>query len=114
MGQVLKKRDDILEEIIKNLIDIDEKAKNKINEIHQKEDNIEEEINIKLKTEKEKIDSQYVLKKKSLKGKYDNIYQENCNRINEEKENQIAFLRQKYNEDGENIVDRIVNSIIND
>lgn len=102
-----------MEEIIKSLIDIDEKAIDKINDIKQKEDNIEEEINSKLKTEKEKIDSQYVLKRKGLKDKYDKIYQENCERINQEKEAQIDFLRQKYNEDGERIVDKIVDSIIN-
>ena len=102
-----------LEEVIKKLIEIDEKAKNKINTIKQKEDNIEEEISAKLKAEKEKIDNQYVLKRKSLKDKFDKLYQENCDRINVEKETQIKLLRQKYNDDGENIVDKIIYSIIN-
>ena len=102
-----------LEEVIKKLIEIDEKAKNKINTIKQKEDNIEEEIGAKLKAEKEKIDGQYVLKRKSLKDKFDKIYQDNCDRINAEKEGQISLLRQKYDADGEGIVDKIVHSIIN-
>ena len=102
-----------LEEIIKKLIEFDENAKNKINSIKQKEENIEEEINSKLKTEKEKIDNQYVFKRKNLKEKYDKIYQENCARINSEKEKQINYLRQKYQEEGSSIVDKIVNSIIN-
>ena len=76
-----------LEEIIKKLIEFDEDAKNKINSVKQKEENIEEEINSKLKSEKEKIDNQYVFKRKSLKEKYDKIYQENCERINSEKDN---------------------------
>ena len=102
-----------LEEIIKKLIEFDEDAKNKINSVKQKEENIEEEINSKLKSEKEKIDNQYVFKRKSLKEKYDKIYQENCERINSEKEKQINSLRQKYQEEGSSIVDKIVNSIIN-
>lgn len=102
-----------LEEIIKKLIEFDEDAKNKINSVKQKEENIEEEINSKLKSEKEKIDNQYVFKRKSLKEKYDKIYQENCERINSEKEKQINYLRQKYQEEGSSIVDKIVNSIIN-
>ena len=85
-----------LEEIIKKLIEFDEDAKNKINSVKQKEENIEEEINSKLKSEK-----------------YDKIYQENCERINSEKEKQINSLRQKYQEEGSSIVDKIVNSIIN-
>ena len=102
-----------LEEIIKKLIEFDENAKNKINSIKQKEENIEEEINSKLKTEKEKIDNQYVFKRKNLKEKYDKLYQENCEKINSEKEKQINLLRQKYQEEGSSIVDKIVNSIIN-
>ena len=102
-----------LEEIIKKLIEFDEDAKNKVNSIKQKEENIEEEINSKLKSEKEKIDNQYAFKRKNLKEKYDKIYQENCERINSEKEKQINSLRQKYQEEGSIIVDKIVNSIIN-
>ena len=102
-----------LEEIIKKLIEFDEDAKNKVNSIKQKEENIEEEINSKLKSEKEKIDNQYAFKRKNLKEKYDKIYQENCERINSEKEKQINYLRQKYEEEGSSIVEKIVNSIIN-
>ena len=102
-----------MEEIIKSIIEIDEKAKDKINDIMQKEDNIEEEISNQLKLEKEKIDNQYVFKRKSLKERYDQIYQENCERINKEKEMQIESLKQKYRADGERIVEKIVSSIIN-
>ena len=102
-----------LEEIIKKLIEYDENAKNRITSIKKIEENIEEEINVRLKSEKEKIDNQFVFKRKSLKEKYDRIYQENCERINKEKEKQIDYLKQKYRTDGDILVNQIINNIIN-
>ena len=102
-----------LEEIIKRLIEFDEDAKNKIIGIKQKEDNWEEEINARLKAEKERIDDQFVFKKKILKEKYDMIYQENCEKIDIEKGKQIELLKQKYEAEGDSLVEQIVNRIIN-
>ena len=103
----------LLEEIIKKLIKFDEDAKNKINSIKRVEESIEEEISARLETEKEKIDNQYVFKKKNLKEKYDKIYQENCERINNEKEKQIDYLKQKHRTDEDILVNQIINNIIN-
>lgn len=102
-----------LEEIIKELIKFDEEAQNKINSINQKKENIEEEINNQLKSEKEKIDNQYVFKRKSLKEQYDKIYLENCERINRETEKQIEYLRQKQKTEGDVLINKIINNIIN-
>ncbi len=102
-----------LEEIIKKLIEFDENAKNKIISIQQKEDNIEEEISSRLKEEKEKIDNKFVFKKNNLREKYDRIYQENCERIDKEKQKQIEIIKQKFEIDGDSYVEQIVNRIIN-
>ena len=102
-----------LEEIIKKLIEFDENAKNKIISIKQKEDNIEEEISLRLKEEKEKIDNKFVFKKNNLREKYDRIYQENCERIDKEKQKQIEIIKQKFEIDGDSYVEQIVNRIIN-
>lgn len=102
-----------MEEIIKRLIEFDEDAKNKIIGIKQKEDNLEEEINARLKAEKERLDDQFVFKKKILKEKYEKIYQENCEKIDIEKGKQIELLKQKYEAEGDRLVEQIVNRIIN-
>ena len=102
-----------LEEIIKKLIEFDENAKNRIISIQQKEDNIEEEISSRLKEEKEKIDNKFVFKKNNLREKYDRIYQENCERIDKEKQKQIEIIKQKFEIDGDSYVEQIVNRIIN-
>jgi len=102
-----------LEEIIKKLIEFDENAKNKIISIQQKEDNIEEEISSRLKEEKEKIDNKFVFKKNNLREKYDRIYQENCERIDKEKQKQIEIIKQKFEIDGDSFVEQILNNIIN-
>ena len=85
-----------MEVILNKLIDLDNQAKSKILQIKQKEENIETYISETLEKEKKVIDNRFLYKRKKIQEKYDNMFKEAKNRLNEEKYKQINILREKY------------------
>lgn len=101
------------EDLINKLINLDNEAKHELKEIEEKEENIEYYINQKLTTEKAKIDNMYVFKKKNLQDSYDKKWEKEKQVLDEKKEQALSRLREKYNEEKENIITDILGEIMN-
>ena len=101
-----------MEDIINRIIELDEHAKRKIKAIKEKEENVEIYINEKLKKEKEKIDNKFSYKKRTIKEKYDSNFEQSKLRLDEYKKMEIMKLQKKYEQEKQDIVRRIVESII--
>ena len=102
-----------LEEIIKEIIQIDNSALAKIKQIKEKEENIENFISEKLKKEKEKIDSIYLFKKKAVQKKYDEMYEENILVLDKQKEDKINKLKATYSENKNHILENLIKNVLN-
>ena len=102
----------LLENIINKIIELDENAKRKIRTIKEKEENIEIYINEKLKIEKEKIDNKFLYKKRNIQEKYDLNFEQSKLKIDEYKKNQIMEWQKVYEQEKQDIMQKIVQSII--
>lgn len=101
-----------MEVILNKLIDLDNQAKSKILQIKQKEENIETYISETLEKEKKVIDNRFLYKRKKIQEKYDNMFKEAKNRLNEEKYKQINILREKYEQNKQQIIEKTLNEIV--
>ena len=102
----------ILEEIINKIINLDNKAKEKIKTIKEKEEKIESYINEQLQIEKDKIDGKFLYKKKNIQEKYDKLFEDRRQKLDQEKQNQIININQKYEQEKQKIIDQLLKSII--
>ena len=109
---IIRKRVIFLENIINKIIELDEQAKRKIKTIKEKEENIEIYINEKLKIEKEKIDNKFLYKKRKIQKKYDLNFEQSKLKIDEYKKKQITELQKIYEQEKQDIMQKIVESII--
>ena len=78
---ILKKGDDFLEELINQIVELDNHAKEKIRSIKDKEDNIETYISETLEKEKKKLDSRYVFMKKNAEERFNNKFAQEKERL---------------------------------
>lgn len=101
-----------MEVILNKIIDLDNQAKSKILQIKQKEENIETYISETLEKEKKVIDNRFLYKRKKIQEKYDNMFEEAKNRLNEEKYKQINILREKYEQNKQQIIEKTLNEIV--
>ena len=101
-----------MEVILNKIIDLDNQAKSKILQIKQKEENIETYISETLEKEKKVIDNRFLYKRKKIQEKYDNMFEEAKNRLNEEKYKQINILREKYKQNKQQIIEKTLNEIV--
>ena len=63
-----------MEELINQIVELDNHAKEKIRSIKDKEDNIETYISETLEKEKKKLDSRYVFMKKNAEERFNNKF----------------------------------------
>lgn len=101
-----------MEDVIKKIIEIDNYAKNKIKDIQKKQENIEGLIEKKLIEEKNKIDNRYAYKRKKIQEKYDQLFEIERNKLEENKQKQITKLQEVYKNDKSKILNKLINSII--
>ena len=101
-----------MEVILNKIIDLDNQAKSKILQIKQKEENIETYISETLEKEKKVIDNRFLYKRKKIQEKYDNMFEEAKNRLNEEKYKQINILREKYEQNKQQIIEKTLNESV--
>ena len=100
-----------MEEILKKIIEIDDKAKEIAFEEKEKKKTIEEYLQSEVNTAKAILDVEYKSEMKKNKEKYDRLFDEKKNeidvKINNKKVEIDNFIR--YNED--KITERIINKI---
>lgn len=101
-----------MEEIIKQIINLDRNAVLKVKNIKEKEDNIEIYVNEKLKIERQKIDNRYLYKRKKIQEKYDLLFEKNKIELNQKKEDQIKKIDEKYILEKESIVNNVLEKIL--
>ena len=110
----MKMRKDYLEmeEILNNLIEIDNECKRSLNELKEKQDNIEYLVNDELSTKKDEIKGKYKFKMDMRKNEQDMRLSKMVKNIEMEKIKKIEQIKRAYEDDKENMIKQIVNSII--
>lgn len=101
-----------MEEIFNDLIAIDEECKKTLNELKEKQENIEYLVNDELSTRKDEIKAKYKFKMDMRKNEQDMRLSETIKKIEMEKAKQIEQIKSAYENDKENAIKQIVDSII--
>lgn len=101
-----------MEEILNNLIEIDNECKRSLNELKEKQDNIEYLVNDELSTKKDEIKGKYKFKMDMRKNEQDMRLSKMVKNIEMEKIKKIEQIKRAYEDDKENMIKQIVNSII--
>jgi hypothetical protein len=102
-----------VEEIINKLIEIDNESRNKIEVAERTKENIDEMIDEKLQKEKQKIDSLYSAKIRLKQDEYKTKLENEEVRVENETNNKILNINEKYLKNKENISEMIFKKIIN-
>lgn len=102
-----------MEEIINKLIEIDNESRNKIEVAERTKENIDEMIDEKLQKEKQKIDSLYSAKIRLKQDEYKTKLENEEVRVENETNNKILNINEKYLKNKENISEMIFKKIIN-
>ena len=84
-----------MDNILGKIIELDDFAKNKIKTIKEKEENIETYIGEQIEKEKEIIDNRFLYKRKKLQEKYDEMFEKEKERLNNEKQQIIEMIIQE-------------------
>ena len=101
-----------MEELINQIVELDNHAKEKIRSIKDKEDNIETYISETLEKEKKKLDSRFVFMKKNAEERFNNKFAQEKERLDKSKTEELEKLRQKYSKQKDTILRNLVDSII--
>lgn len=101
-----------MEEILNNLIEIDNECKRSLNELKEKQENIEYLVNDELSIRKDEIKGKYKFKMDMRKNEQDMRLSKMVKNIEMEKIKKIEQIKRAYEDDKENMIKQIVNSII--
>ena len=101
-----------MEEVLNTLISIDNDCKRTLNELKEKQDNIEYLVNDEMTKRKDEINTKYKFKIDMRKSEFQIKLNENKQRIENEKMEQIGGIRSKYIEEKNDLIQKIVNEIL--
>ena len=101
-----------MEEIFGNLISIDGECKRTLEELQEKKDNIEYLVNDELSKRKDEIKTRYKFKIDMRKNEYEMKLNEQAQKIEVEKQKEIENIQNNYNQEKENIIKQMIESII--
>lgn len=100
-----------MDEILKEIIEIDKNAKNIIKEEKEKKLNIDNYIESEYRTKKSVLDLEYKEEIEKQKQKYNQMYNEERLKTEDEANKEIEKIENFYNKEKSNIINSIIASI---
>ena len=100
-----------MEEILKKIIEIDNKAKAISFEEKKRKENFEEALQKEFNTQKEILDAEYKNEITKQQEIYEGLFEEKRKEINKEISNRISDIETHYRTNENRLVEDIVNSI---
>lgn len=102
-----------MEDILKEIIEIDKTAREIVKDEKEKKINIDEFIESEFKTKKTILDLEYKEEVKRQKEKYTKLFEEKKVEIDISVQNKISEVEKSYNDKEKDIINDIINSIKN-
>lgn len=102
-----------MEDILKEIIEIDKEARIVIKDEKEKKNNIDDFIESEFRTKKAVLDLEYKEEVTKQKEKYKKLFEDKKNEIDKQIQNKISELEKSYKEKEKNIIENIINSIKN-
>ena len=101
-----------MEEILNSLISIDDECKKVLHSLEERQDNIEYLVNDELSKRKNEIKTKYKFKIDMRKNEYDMKLSEMQKEISSRKLREIEEIKEKYNNEKEELLNNIVKEIL--